>query len=165
MIRMTAMALLSLATTPVLAAPLSPGRQPAYCRGQAASEFATKPVYIKTGQRKPDGECSFVIDGSHDGMKTFRCTFSNSGEFIGLTRTGTMAAAAPAVKTAPAGKGPSTAAINACNKSKKGEKDHVEGFTDLCDGLYGVTLKYSSGFKRCEFSKTGEPRVDKFEDL
>jgi hypothetical protein len=45
----------------------------------------------------------------------------------------------------------------------KGEKGHVEGFTDLGKGLFGVNLKYASGYKRCEV--TNEPRVDKFEDL
>ncbi len=45
----------------------------------------------------------------------------------------------------------------------KGEKGHVEGFNDLGKGLFGVNLKYKSGYKRCEV--TNESRVDKFEDL
>jgi len=44
-----------------------------------------------------------------------------------------------------------------------GEKDHVEGFNDLGNGQFSVTLKYKSGFMHCEV--TNEPRVDKFEPL
>jgi len=72
------------------------------------------------------------------------------------------AAPASAAAAAPAA-GPSEVAINACNMFMKNEKGHVEGFNDLGNGFFSVTLKYKSGYKHCEVSN--EPRVDKFEDL
>ena len=38
----------TLFSSPAIAKPIAPGNMPAYCRGEAASQFATKPMYIKT---------------------------------------------------------------------------------------------------------------------
>jgi hypothetical protein len=148
---------LAILSSPVLAEQVTPGNMPAYCRGMAASDFGTKPAYIKTGKLKKNKDGSYTISGTYDGKDPFTCAFAKSGEYTGLTR-----GAAKHSSKAPAS-GPSNAAINACDMFMKGEKGHVEGFNDLGNGLFSVTLKYKSGFKHCEV--TNEPRVDKFEDL
>lgn len=148
---------LAFLSSPVLAEQVTPGNMPAYCRGMAASDFGTKPAYIKTGKLKKNKDGSYTISGTYDGKDPFTCAFAKSGEYTGLTR----GAAKPSSKAAASG--PSNAAINACNMFMKGEKGHVEGFNDLGNGLFSITLKYKSGFKHCEV--TNEARVDKFEDL
>jgi hypothetical protein len=66
---------------------VSRGNMPAYCRGAAASDFATKPVYIKTGPvtQTPEG---FSIKGTADlgdqGKKPFQCKYDAKGNFIGV---------------------------------------------------------------------------------
>ncbi|MBK8386031.1 MAG: hypothetical protein IPL11_10360 [Candidatus Accumulibacter sp.] len=148
---------LAIVSTPVLAEKMTPGNMPAYCRGQAASDFNTKPVYIKTGKLVKAKDGSYSIAGTYDGKDPFTCTYDRNGEFIAMTR----GSAKPAGKTKTAG--PSAKAIAACDLFMKGEKSHLEGFNDLGNGMFSVTLKYKSGYKHCEVSN--EPRVDKFEDL
>jgi hypothetical protein len=166
---------LFLLSAPVLSEPLSPGNMPAYCRGQAASDFGTKPVYIKTGKLVKAKDGSYSISGKYDEKEPFTCKFAANGEFTGMKRGSAMSSAE--VKTAdPSAKAktteqphkakttePSAKAIEACDMFMNGEKGHVEGFNDLYNGMFSVTLKYKSGFKHCEVSN--EPRVDKFEDL
>ncbi len=41
-------AALVLVSTAAVAAPVAPGNMAAYCRGEASSQFGTKPMYIKT---------------------------------------------------------------------------------------------------------------------
>jgi hypothetical protein len=159
---MTLIALAALSTH-AWAEKMTPGNMPAYCRGHAASEFNTKPVYIKTGKLLKGKDGSYSISGTYDGKDPFICTYAKDGEFTGMTRgvakpTGKVNASAPSSHA-----GPSAKALEACDMFMKGEKGHVEGFTDLGKGLFGVNLKYASGYKRCEV--TNEPRVDKFEDL
>ena len=149
---------LAIVSTPVLAEKMTPGNMPAYCRGQAASEFNTKPVYIKTGKLIKAKDGSYSIAGTYDGKDPFTCTYAKNGEFTGMSRG---EATKPAGKTKASG--PSAKALEACDMFMKGEKGHVEGFNDLGNGMFGVNLKYKSGYKRCEVSN--EPRVDKFEDL
>ena len=144
-------------SAPVLAEKVTPGNMAAYCRGMAASDFGTKPVYIKTGKLIKNKDGSYTISGTYDNKDPFTCTFAKNGEFTGMTR----GKAKTSSKTAASG--PSDAAINACNMFMAGEKGHVEGFNNLSNGLFRVTLKYKSGYKSCEV--TNEPRVDKFEDL
>ncbi len=67
-------------------APVTAGNRPAYCRGEVAGQYATKPTYVKTGApaQQPDG--SVWIDGTVDkgseGIKAFRCRFDKSGAFV-----------------------------------------------------------------------------------
>ena len=156
-LRITLIALAVLAAPAVQAELVTPGNMPAYCRGQAASDFNTKPVYIKTGKLIKAKDGSYSIAGTYDGKEPFTCTYAKNGEFTGMTR----GSAKPAGKSKASG--PSAKAIEACDMFMKGEKGHVEGFNDLGNGMFSVTLKYKSGFKHCEVSN--EPRVDKFEDL
>ena len=44
-------AALVLVSTSAVAAPVAPGNMAAYCRGEASSQFGTKPMYIKTDKR------------------------------------------------------------------------------------------------------------------
>ena len=61
---------------------------PAYCRGQASSQFATKPVYIKTQKLVRNKNGSYYVKGTADlgnqGKKPFQCDFSKKGEFLHL---------------------------------------------------------------------------------
>lgn len=67
-------------------APVTVGNRPAYCRGEVAGQYATKPTYVKTGApaTQPDG--STWIDGTVDkgseGVKAFRCRFAANGAFV-----------------------------------------------------------------------------------
>ncbi len=150
--------ILTVLSSAVLAEQVTPGNMPAYCRGMAASEFGTKPAYIKTGKLKKNKNGSYTISGTYDDKDPFTCTYAKSGEYTGITR-----GAAKASSKATAAPGPSAAAIIACDTYMAGEKGHVEGFNDLGNGLFSVTLKYKSGFMHCEV--TNEPHVDKFEPL
>ncbi len=73
-------------TLPVIAAPVTPGNMPAYCRGEAASQFNTKPTYIKTEKLKKNKDGSYSVKGMADlgnqGKKPFECHFSKTGEFL-----------------------------------------------------------------------------------
>ena len=67
---------------------MTPGNMPAYCRGQAASDFGTKPVYIKTGKLVRLKKGGYTIKGTADlgdqGKKPFACDFGKKGEFLHL---------------------------------------------------------------------------------
>ena len=71
-----------------VAAPVAPGNMPAYCRGEASSEFGTKPVYIKTGKLVRAKNGSYSIKGTADlgteGKKPFQCEFDKKGNFLHL---------------------------------------------------------------------------------
>jgi len=64
---------------------LTPGNMPAYCRGEASSQYGTRPTYVKTGAiaKAPGG---FQIDGTVDkgseGIKRFRCRFDAQRRFV-----------------------------------------------------------------------------------
>ena len=58
-------------SSPVLAEQVTPGNMPAYCRGMAASDFGTKPAYIKTGKLKKNKDGSYTISGTYDGKDPF----------------------------------------------------------------------------------------------
>ena len=81
-------AALALVSTSAFAAPLSPGNMPAYCRGQAASEFGTKPVYIKTGKLVRAKKGGYSIKGTADlgdqGKKPSQCDYDKKGNFLHL---------------------------------------------------------------------------------
>lgn len=65
---------------------LSPGNMAAFCRGEAASLYGTRPTYIRTGRivREPRG--GTTIDGQADrgnrGIARFRCRFDARNRFI-----------------------------------------------------------------------------------
>lgn len=82
------LASVTLFSTPAIAKPVAPGDMPAYCRGQASSQFATKPVYIKTQKLVRNKNGSYYVKGTADlgnqGKKPFQCDFSKKGEFLHL---------------------------------------------------------------------------------
>lgn len=73
-------------STPAIAKPIAPGNMPAYCRGEASSQFATKPMYIKTQKLVRNKNGSYYVKGTADlgnqGKKPFQCNFSKKGEFL-----------------------------------------------------------------------------------
>ena len=66
--------------------PISAGNRPAYCRGEAAGQYGTRPAYIKTLAPVKAGNGAISIDGTVDkgseGIKQFRCRFDAQGRFI-----------------------------------------------------------------------------------
>jgi hypothetical protein len=79
-------AALILASTTAIAAPVTPGNMPAYCRGEAASQFGTKPAYIKTGKLVRAKNGGYNIKGTADlgteGKKPFQCDYDRKGNFL-----------------------------------------------------------------------------------
>lgn len=71
---------------PAIAKPIAPGNMPAYCRGEASSQFAIKPAYIKTQKLARNKDGSYYVKGTADlgkeGKKPFQCDFSKQGEFL-----------------------------------------------------------------------------------
>jgi len=76
----------TLFSSPAIAKPIAPGNMPAYCRGEASSQFATKPMYIKTQKLVRNKNGSYYVRGTADlaehGKKPFQCDFSKKGEFL-----------------------------------------------------------------------------------
>lgn len=68
------------------ASAISRGNMPAYCRGEIAGRYNTKPVYVKTGKlvKARDGSLSIkgTVDRGTDGMKAFTCHFDKKGNFV-----------------------------------------------------------------------------------
>ena len=62
------------------------GNMPAFCRGEVAGQYGTKPTYVKTGSavRAKDGSTSIpgTVDKGTEGMKRFQCRFDAKGRFI-----------------------------------------------------------------------------------
>ena len=84
-----AIALLALAGAPLFANAadaVSPKNRPAFCRGEVAQQYGTKPMYVKTGKLKKDKDGTTSISGSVDqgteGMKQFKCRFDKKGAFV-----------------------------------------------------------------------------------
>ena len=67
-------------------APISRGNMPAYCRGEVAGMYGTRPHYVKTGKivRAKDGSYSIsgTVDKGNEGIKTFKCRFDTRRNFI-----------------------------------------------------------------------------------
>ena len=82
------LASVTLFSTPAIAESVAPGNMPAYCWGEASSQFATKPVYIKTQKLVRNKNGSYYVKGTGDlgnqGKKPFQCDFSKKGEFLHL---------------------------------------------------------------------------------
>jgi hypothetical protein len=76
----------ALFSTPAIAKPIAPGNMPAYCRGEASRQFATKPAYIQTEKLVRNKDGSYYVKGTADlgreGKKPFQCDFSKNGEFL-----------------------------------------------------------------------------------
>lgn len=81
-------AALVLVSTAAVAAPVAPGNMAAYCRGEASSEFGTKPAYIKTGKLFRAKNGGYSIKGTADlgdqGKKPFQCDYDKRGNFLHL---------------------------------------------------------------------------------
>lgn len=81
-------AALALVSAAALAAPVAPGNMPAYCRGEASSEFGTKPMYIKTGKLVRAKNGGYSVKGTADlgdqGKKPFQCDYDKKGNFLHL---------------------------------------------------------------------------------
>ena len=79
---------LILLSTSAFAKPVAPGNMAAYCRGEASSQYGTKPIYIKTEKLKRAKNGSYSIKGTADlgtnGIKPFQCNYDEKGEFKDL---------------------------------------------------------------------------------
>lgn len=66
--------------------PVTPGNRPAYCRGEVAGMYGTRPTYVKTAAPRQSPSGGTWIDGTVDkgdqGIKKFRCSFDAGGRFI-----------------------------------------------------------------------------------
>lgn len=66
----------------------TPGNLKAYCRGQAAGQWQTRPQYISVGPVKREKDKSYSIDGTVDlgkeGKKPFRCRYNAKRQFIAV---------------------------------------------------------------------------------
>ena len=78
-------AALVLVSTAAVAAPVAPGNMAAYCRGEASSQFGTKPMYIKTDKLVRAKNGSYRIKGTADlgteGKKPFSATTTRRATF------------------------------------------------------------------------------------
>ncbi len=67
-------------------APISRGNMPAYCRGEVAGMYGTRPQYVKTGKivKEKDGSYSIsgTVDKGNEGIKKFKCRYDASRNFI-----------------------------------------------------------------------------------
>lgn len=68
------------------AKPVSRGNMPAYCRGEVAGMYGTRPTYVKTGKiiASKDGSLSIrgTVDKGNEGIKKFKCRFDKARNFI-----------------------------------------------------------------------------------
>ena len=84
------MAVLLLTLTALIAgqsaAPVAPGNRKAYCRGEVAGQYGTRPIYVTTGKllKGPHGTTtvSGTVDRGWEGIKAFKCRFDAKGRFV-----------------------------------------------------------------------------------
>ena len=61
------------------------GKMKNYCRGEAAGQFATKPMYVNVNDVHPRNN-KYIVKGSadlgRDGNKPFKCVFDGNGNFV-----------------------------------------------------------------------------------
>jgi hypothetical protein len=66
--------------------PISPGNRKAFCRGEVAGEYGTRPIFVTTGKliKAKDGSTSVsgTVDKGNEGIKMFKCRFDAKGRFI-----------------------------------------------------------------------------------
>lgn len=59
---------------------------PAYCRGEVAGMYGTRPRYVKTGKivKAKNGSLSIsgTVDKGNEGIKKFKCRFDKHRNFI-----------------------------------------------------------------------------------
>ncbi len=81
-----AIAVGSLTLVAASSAPVAPGNRKAYCRGEVAGMYGTKPIYVTTGKllKAKDGTTSVsgTVDKGTEGIKKFKCRFDAKGRFI-----------------------------------------------------------------------------------
>ncbi len=74
------------ASSQVQAAPISRGNMAAYCRGEVAGMYGTRPRYVKTRQivKAKGGGLSIegTVDKGAEGIKRFKCRFDGARNFI-----------------------------------------------------------------------------------
>jgi len=67
----------------VIGGPVAPGNRRAYCRGEVAGQYGTKPMYVTTGKlvKGRDGTTSVsgTVDKGTEGIKKFKCRFDAKG--------------------------------------------------------------------------------------
>jgi hypothetical protein len=67
-------------------APVAPGNRKAFCRGEVAGMYGTKPIYVTTGRllkaRNGTTSVSGTVDKGSEGIKKFKCRFDSKGRFI-----------------------------------------------------------------------------------
>ena len=66
--------------------PVAPGNRKAYCRGEVAEQYGTRPLYVTTGKllkgAKGTTSVSGTVDKGSEGIKRFKCRFDAKGRFI-----------------------------------------------------------------------------------
>lgn len=74
-----------------VAEPVSRGNMPAYCRGEVAGKYGTRPHYVKTGKivTENDGSMSIrgTVDRGSEDVKAFKCRFDKSRNFLDVEMT------------------------------------------------------------------------------
>jgi hypothetical protein len=82
----TSLALACIASSAEAADAISAGNRAAYCRGEVARQYGTKPMYVKTGKlaKAKDGTTSVsgTVDEGSAGAKKFKCRFDADGKFV-----------------------------------------------------------------------------------
>ena len=67
-------------------APIAPGNRKAFCRGEVAEMYGTKPVYVTTAKllkaRNGTTSVSGSVDKGSEGIKRFKCRFDAKGRFL-----------------------------------------------------------------------------------
>lgn len=80
------LALASLVLIGASSPPVAPGNRKAFCRGEVAGMYGTKPAYVTTGKllEARDGTTSVsgTVDKGPEGIKKFKCRFDTRGGFI-----------------------------------------------------------------------------------
>ena len=77
--------------TAVGTSPISPGRQPAFCKDQAAYMYGAEPQNVTTRERvvAADGGATIdvTVDKGNEGVKTFKCRFDDGNRFVEVAAT------------------------------------------------------------------------------
>lgn len=67
--------------------PISRNNMAAFCRGEVAGMYGTRPQYVLTGQIERDGNglsISGTVDKGNEGIKRFKCRFDSRRNFINV---------------------------------------------------------------------------------
>jgi hypothetical protein len=149
-------------TSPAFA--VSRGNMPAYCRGQAASEFSTKPYYIKAGKlvRAKDG--GYSIKGTADlgdqGKKPFQCDYDKSGNFLQLQTSAAGGGASGGSEPAAAPSLPSSTSAAAKPVSPSNMAAYCRGDVASATGTKPVYVKTAKVVKARDGSYSVKATAD-----